>query len=438
MIGSTTRRIVLPLLLFGTAVAGGAQPVDYAGIKALHLEPNMGPGEGNAGRAAPDTPRPPGAVLETRPRLNPVAQPAFRQQTRAAAVRTTTSVTVSMVAHGFIRPWKLVFLPDGRMIVTQRGGELRIVTQDGRMAEPVTGAPKVLNFSDSGLFDLALDPDFARNRQVYISFVELRDEGNGLSVARARLSADERRLEDVTVLFKAPTHNNVGHYGGRVLVTPDRKLLVTVGDHFLPPTRIKSQDPDSAFGKMIRINLDGSVPDDNPFAHVRGAEGAVWALGLRNTEGLAYDAKGVLWGTDIGPQTGDELNVIAAGRNYGWPVVGYGTEYSGKLINDGRTQWPGTEQPVYYWDPTIAPSGITFYSGRLIPEWRGNLFVGALAGQHLARLILHNGRVTGEERLLQNQHQRIRDVVEGPDGALWVLTDGNDAQLLRIIPAQAR
>jgi glucose/arabinose dehydrogenase len=411
-----------------------SQPVDLDAIKALHLEENMGPGEGNAGKRAPDGPRPVGAVLETRPRLNAAAEPAFKQQTRAVAARTRTAIAVTEIAHGFRRAWKIVFLPDGRMMITERSGTVRIVTRDGNIGDAITGVPKVLNYSDAGFFDLALDPDFAHTRRIFFSYVELRADGNGLTVASGRLAEDEKSLSDIKRIFSAPAHNNVGHYGGRVMVAPGNKLLITVGDHFLPPTRVKSQDIDSTFGKMIRINFDGSVPPDNPFAQVRGAEGAIWALGLRNVEGLAFDARGALWAADIGPQTGDEINKIEAGHNYGWPVIGYGTEYSGKPINNSKTKAPGMDQPVYYWDPTIAPSGITFYYGNLIPEWRGNLFVGALAGQHLARLILRNGYVVGEERLLQGLRQRIRDVVQGPDGAIWVLTDGNDGKLIRLAP----
>ncbi|MBU3078791.1 PQQ-dependent sugar dehydrogenase [Sphingomonas quercus] len=422
------------LLALAAGCGALAQPIDYARIRALNLEPNMGPGEGNAGARAPDEPRPAGAVLETRPPLNPVAKPAFREQTRAVAVKTKTAIAATVVAHGFQRAWKIVFRPDGRMFVTEKSGRIRIVTPDGKIGEPLGGVPEVLNYSDAGFFDLALDPDFARTRRIFFSYVEYRKDGNGLTVATATLSPDETMMQDVRIIFSAPAHNNVGHYGGRILVQPDRTLLVTVGDHFLPQLRIKAQDLDSTLGKIVRINFDGSIPADNPFAQVRAAEGAIWALGVRNIEGLVRDSRGAVWASDIGPQTGDEIDRIEPGHNYGWPVVGYGTEYSGKLINNGRSSWPGTDQPVYYWDPTIAPSGITFYSGKLIPEWSGNLFVGALAGQHLARLVMRNGHVVGEERLLQDRRQRIRDVVEGPDGALWVLTDSNDGQLLRLAP----
>lgn len=431
-------RLIFSVLLVLSAGACLAQEVDLAAIKAMKLEPNMGPGEGNAGTRAPDEARPVGAVLETRPPLNAIAKPAFQQQTRAPAIKTKTPFAARVVAHGFKRAWRITFLPDARMLVTEKSGRIRIVTQDGQVGAAITGVPRVLNFSDAGFFDIVLDPDFAATRRLFLSYVEYRGEGvgNGLTVASARLSADEKSLEDVKTIFSAPAHNNVGHYGGRMLVAPDKTLLVAVGDHFLPATRVKSQDIDSTYGKLLRINFDGSIPRDNPFAQVRGAEGAIWALGLRNVEGLSYDAKGNLWAADIGPQTGDELNIVAPGRNYGWPVIGYGTEYSGQPINGGRSQASGMEQPVYYWDPTIAPSGIVFYSGTLIPEWRGNLFVTALAGQHLARLVVRDDKVVGEERLLQDQQARFRDIAQGPDGALWALTDAIDGKLLRIAPSR--
>ena len=431
-------RLIFAVFLVLSSGVCLAQEVDLAAVRAMKLEPNMGPGVGNAGTRAPDDVRPVGAVLETRPPLNLIAKPAFRQQTRAPAIRTKTPFTVRVVAHGFKRAWRITFLPDARMLVTEKSGRIRIVTQDGKIGEAIAGVPKVLNFSDAGFFDIVLDPDFARTRRVFLSYVEYRGEGigNGLTVASARLSADEKSFEDVKTIFSAPAHNNVGHYGGRMLVAHDNTLLIAVGDHFLPATRVKSQDIDSTYGKLVRVNFDGTIPQDNPFAQVRGAEGTIWALGLRNVEGLSYDAKGSLWAADIGPQTGDELNIIAPGRNYGWPVIGYGTEYSGQPINGGKSQVPGMEQPVYYWDPTIAPSGITFYSGTLIPEWRGNLFLASLAGQHLDRLVLRDGRVVGEERLLQDQQARFRDVVQAPDGALWVLTDATDGKLMRLAPSR--
>jgi glucose/arabinose dehydrogenase len=403
---------------------------------SLHIPPAQAPDEHNAGIRAPDEPRPEGTVLETRPKLDWAAPPAFEQQTRAVAIKTKTPISVSVVADGLERPWAMAFLPNGRLLVTEKCGRMRVITQDGKKGAPIDGLPKVFAYVDAGLFDVVLDPDFPTTRRIFFSYVEMHDQGaNSLVVDSAILAKDEDRIFDVKRLFSGPDYKVIGHYGGRMIVTADRKLLVAVGDHFLPPARVKSQDIDSAFGKLIRINFDGTIPADNPYADVTGAERSIWALGLRNVEGLAYDKNGELWASDIGPWTGDEINKIAAAHNYGWPLVSYGNEYTGKLINGGRTQWPGTDQPIYYWDPTIAPSGITFYSASLIPEWRGDLFVTALTGQHLARLTFKNGYVVGEERLLQDLHNRFRAVTQGPDGALWVLTDSLNGRLLRLAPA---
>jgi glucose/arabinose dehydrogenase len=425
--------IVLLALSSTAAMAECGVTVDFP---ALHIPPAQAPDEHNAGTRAPDEPRPVGAVLETRPKLDWAAAPAFEQQTRAVNAKTTTPISVSVITDGLERPWGMAFLPNGQLLVTEKCGRMLTVTRDGKKSAPITGLPKIFSYVDAGLFDVALDSDFSTNRRVFFSYVEMHDQGaNSLVVSSAILSPDASGLSDVKKLFSGPDYKVIGHYGGRMMVTPDHKLLVAVGDHFLPPARVKSQDIDSAFGKLLRINFDGSIPTDNPFSDVTGAERAIWALGLRNVEGLAYDATGDLWAADIGPWTGDEINKIASGHNYGWPLVSYGNEYTGKLINGGRTQWPGTDQPIYYWDPTIAPSGITFYSGDLIPEWKGNLFVTALTGQHLARLIFKNGYVVGEERLLQDMHNRFRAVTQGPDGALWVLTDSLNGRLLRLAPA---
>lgn len=422
------------LVFSNTAMAECGVTVNF---RALNIPPAQAPDEHNAGARAPDEPRPAGAVLETRPKLDWAATPAFDQQTRAVAVKTKTPISVSVITDGLERPWGMAFLPNGKLLVTEKCGRMRTVTQDGKKSAPIAGLPKIFSYVDAGLFDIVLDTDFATNRRIFFSYVEMHDQGaNSLVVSSAILSPDEASLSDVKKLFIGPDYKVIGHYGGRMMVTPDRKLLIAVGDHFLPPARIKSQDIDSTFGKLIRINFDGTIPDDNPYAGVKGAERAIWAVGLRNVEGLAYDGNGALWASDIGPWTGDEIDKIAPAHNYGWPLVSYGNEYTGKLINGGRTQWPGTDQPIYYWDPTIAPSGIAFYTGDLIPEWHNSLFVTALTGQHVARLIFKNGYVVGEERLLQDQHNRFRAIAQGPDGALWVLTDSLNGRLLRLAPAK--
>ncbi len=384
------------------------------------------------------TPRevpPEGQILEGRPAVNPTQQPAFPGQTRAAAVRTATPIDERVVARGLSHPWSLAFLPDGRMLVTEKSGTLRIVTQRGEVSAPVGNVPPVLFAGDCGLLAVLVDPDFATNRLIYLSFVGYRPKGHALMVVRGRLSDDDGAIEGITQLLTLPAHTGINHYAGGMVIGHDGKLYLGTSEWISDETRIAAQMPVSPMGKILRINRDGSIPPDNPYVNVSGTEPRVWSIGHRDPEGLTLDPKtGGLWISDHGPQGGDEIDRVEPGHNYGWPLVAYGKRYDGGLLGGGRTQFPGTEQPAYYWDPAIAPAGITFYTGDRVPEWQGNLFVSALGGRHLARLVMADGKVTGEERLLLSHNQRVRDVKQAPDGTLWVLTDDADGRLIRLAP----
>jgi aldose sugar dehydrogenase len=359
---------------------------------------------------------------------------ALAQQTKAPPPAARVAVTVTTVAKGLEHPWGLQFLPDGRMLVTERPGRLRVVSRDGTLSPPVAGLPTVAAVGQGGLLDVALDPAFATNQRIYFTFSEPRRAGNShTSVARARLVFDGTggRLEDVTVLFRQDPGVGGGlHFGSRIAFAPDGTLFVALGERY---QRNEAQNKRSHLGKVVRIDTDGKVPPDNPFADGRDALPEIWSIGHRNAQAAAiHPVTGKLWLVEHGPKGGDEINIPERGKNYGWPVIGYGIDYSGAVIHEGTAK-PGMEQPVYYWVPSIAPSGMAFYTGDAVPAWKGNLFVGALAGQHLARLVLDGDRVIGEERLLADLGERIRDVRMGPDGALWLLTDHPQGRMLRVV-----
>lgn len=371
--------------------------------------------------------------LETRPANAPNQQPAFAGQTRAPAVRTEAALAHTVVASGLSRPWGLALLPDGRWLVTERPGRLRIVTAEGAVGEPVQGLPAVSAKGQGGLLDVAVGPTFAADRLIYWSYAEPREGGNATSVARGRLSDDGARLENVQVIFRAlPVYDGDKHFGSALAFAPDGTLLVTLGERSDRPMRPQAQQLDSHMGKVVRINADGSVPRDNPFVGREGALPEIWSLGHRNVQGAAIAPDGALWTVEHGTRGGDELNRTARAANYGWPEVAYGVEYSGAAIGPGLTAREGTEQPAYYWDPVIAPGGAAFYDGAMFPGWRGNLLVAALKEKHIARLVLDGGRVVGEERLLTDLGARVRDVAVGPDGAVWAITDEDDGKLVRL------
>lgn len=377
-----------------------------------------------------------GAPVDAGPPNVPQNQPAFPGQARAPAVRTRTALQVTTIASGFDRPWAIAFLPDRRMLVTEKPtGRLYVVTPDGRKSPPVEGLPPVDGRNQGGLLDVELAPDFERSGLVFWSYYEPRKGGNGLAVARARfVDGAKPRVEGVQVIFRMqPTLESTMHAGGRLVFAPDGTLFVTLGERSILAGRKQARDLGSDFGKIVRIQPDGSVPKDNPFVDRPGARPEIWTLGHRNILAAALDASGRLWVTEMGPRGGDELNLIEKGKDYGWPTIGYGEEYSGEPIH-ASTQGPGMEQPRYYWDPVISPSGMIIYSGSLFPEWRGNFLVGGLSSKALVRLVVENDRVVGEERLLRDLDARIREVVQGPEGAIYLLTDASNGKLLKVTP----
>ena len=344
-------------------------------------------------------------------------------------------IRVITVASGLEHPWGLAFLPDGRMLVTERPGRLRIVDADGKLSKPVKGVPEVYAVGQGGLLDVALDPKFAENRLIYWSYAEPEGSVAGTAVARAHLVEDgggPARLEDVQVIFRQqPKVSGPNHWGSRLVFAPDGTLFVTLGERY---QRDRAQNLDETLGKLVRINADGSIPKDNPFVGRRDARPEIWSLGHRNVQGAALNPETKrLWTVEHGAQGGDEINIPEAGKNYGWPIITYGRDYSGAKIGEGTAK-PGLEQPIYYWDPSIAPSGMAFYTADRFPAWRGNLFVGSLKFALLVRLELDGTKITHEERLLEDLSERIRDVRQGPDGLLYLLTDNPDGRILRLEP----
>jgi glucose/arabinose dehydrogenase len=377
-----------------------------------------------------------GPPVDQGPPNVPENVPAFPGQTRVPAVRSARPPKVTLVASGLEQPWAIAFLPDGRMLVTEKPtGRLYVVGPGGQRSPPVSGLPRVDGRDQGGLLDVEVAPDHVTSGLVYWTYYEPREGGNGLAVARGRLVLGDRpRVEHVQVIFRMePTLDSTKHAGGRIVFAPDGTLFVTLGERSIPEGRRQARDLGSHLGKIVRIRPDGSVPEDNPFARREGARPEIWSSGHRNVLAAALDARGRLWIAEMGPRGGDELNLIERGKDYGWPTIGYGEEYSGARIH-ASTTGPGMEQPVYYWDPVISPSGMVIYSGDLFPGWKGNVLVGALSDRALVRLVLEGGRVVGEERLLTSLRARIREVVQGPDGALYLLTDDSDGKLLRVTP----
>lgn len=377
----------------------------------------------------------PGAPLETRDNNGAGYQPAFPGQTRAPALRSSFAPKVTVVTAGLKSPWAIEFLPDGRILVSERAGNLRIIDTTGQLSFPISGLPRVIASGQGGLLDVALDPQFASNRVIYWSYAEPREGGSGTTLAKGVLVERNgiARVDQVQVIFRQiPTLASSMHFGSRILFGADGKLYLGLGERSIPRGRVQAQDLNSHFGKLVRLNPDGSVPADNPFVGRRDAQPEIWTYGHRNIQSMALDPKRTLWVIEHGPRGGDELNLPQPGRNYGWPIIGYGIEYMGPKIGAGITARAGLEQPVYYWDPVIAPSGMIFYTGRLFPEWRGDIFVGGLSSEKLVRLHLEDGKVAGEEWLLQDRKARIRDVAQGPDGAIYVLTESAGGELLRL------
>jgi glucose/arabinose dehydrogenase len=353
-------------------------------------------------------------------------KPAFSGQTRISGVKTTTPYEATVISSGLENPWGITPLPDGRLIITEKKGVLRIATTGGQLSAPITGLPKVNTAGQGGLLGIRVDPDFTSNRMVYWVFSDPLPEGNLTAVAKGKLSADEKSIENATVIYRAtPAYKGTLHYGGRILFDKNGNLIISTGERSDLETRPQAQSLNSALGKVLRITKDGKPVQGNPYTGQPDKRPEIYSYGHRNVQGLAFHPEtGDLWETEFGPRGGDEVNRIEPGKNYGWPTITYGIEYAGEKVGAGIQQQAGLEQPVYYYDPVISPSGITFYSGTAIPEWKNNLFIGALSGMHIARLVIKDNKVVGEERLLEDQKERFRDVTEGKDGALYAITDG--------------
>ena len=367
--------------------------------------------------------------------LSLAAGPAAAGITDAPAPAEPSKIKVETFADGLRHPWGLQFLPDGRLLVTERPGRMRLVSKDGKLSKPIPGVPEVAAVGQGGLLDVLLAPDFAESGTIFFSYGEPRGGGkNATSVARAKLvlDGDSGRLEDAKVIFRQePAADSGYHFGSRLVWAPDGTLFVTTGErNFL---RQESQNPANHIGKVIRINSDGTVPDDNP--KLEGWAPEVWSIGHRNIQGAALRPEtGELYTVEHGARGGDELNRPEKGKNYGWPVITYGIDYSGAKIGEGITAKEGMEQGVYYWVPSIATSGLAFYTGDLFPDWKGNAFVGGLAGAQIQRLVFDGDDIVAAEELLGDEGKRIRDIRQGPDGALWVLTD-DTGEVLRLTPS---
>ncbi|WP_076768750.1 PQQ-dependent sugar dehydrogenase [Chryseobacterium sp. FH1] len=350
-------------------------------------------------------------------------KPAFAGQTRATPVTTTTPYNVEVLNTSLGKPWGIINLPDGRFLITEKSGFMNIVSSDGKQISKIDGFPKVDSKGQGGMLDVALDPDFQTNNMIFFVFSEPFEDGNLTSVAKGKLTADLKTISDVKVIFRAtPSYDGDKHFGSRLVFDKDGNLFVSTGERSDKEMRVHAIKPDNYLGKILKITKDGKPAAGNPFIGKAGYKPEIFAYGIRSPQGLALDEKGQLWDIEMGPRGGDEINLIQAGKNYGWGDVSYGIEYTGGKINNGTTQKAGTEQPVYYWDPVVSPSGVTFYTGN-IDEWKNNLFIACLSGQHINRIVIKDNKVVGEERLLRDQKERFRDVLNGIDGNLYGITD---------------
>jgi len=381
-------------------------------------------------RAGDDTATPTPPVTSTSPvetnAPNANYSSAFAGQTRISGVTTAAgNYRTAIVTSSLTSPWGITSLPDGRLLITEKAGSMRLVTPSGTVSAPITGLPAVNSAGQGGLLGLCVDPNFTTNRLVYWSFSEARPGGNLTAIGKGRLATDERTIETPTVIYRAePAYAGVNHYGGRVVFDRTGNLLVSTGERADNTTRTQAQVVTSALGKIVRITPNGQPAPGNPLFTQAGARPELYSIGHRNPQGLAiHPVTGDVWQSEHGPRGGDEINRPQAGANYGWPTITYGLEYSGQPLGGGIQQSSGLEQPVYYWDPVVSPSGMTFYAGNRVAEWQNNLFIGALSGQHIVRLVIDNNRVVGEERLLASEGQRFRDITQGTDGALYAITD---------------
>jgi aldose sugar dehydrogenase len=376
--------------------------------------------------------------VEQGPKNVPEFEPAFEEQTRAPAMDSGVTLAVEEIAGGLAHPWGIAVTPPGDYLVTERPGRLRVVHADGRVSAPVAGLPEVLAEEQGGLLDVAVDPDFGENRLIYWTYSKpMADGTSATAAARGRLAEDYSEVTEVEDIFvQEPPSPSPMHYGSRLVFDGEGNVFITTGEHFTPAERVNAQDLGTTYGKVIRVARDGAVPADNPFAGRDGAIGTIWSYGHRNIQAAAIrPGTGNLWIVEHGPQGGDELNRIEPGANYGWPEVSYGENYDGTPVGSGEARHaPDFEEPRYYWDPVIAPSGMAFYQGEMFPGWQGDVLIGSLTPGAIVRLELSGQTVLGEERLLTDRG-RIRDLEVAPDGALLALVDAEDGALLRLTPA---
>jgi glucose/arabinose dehydrogenase len=354
-------------------------------------------------------------------------KPAFAGQTRIAGAKTNTPYKVEKIANKLGNPFAIVAMPDDKLMVTLKSGTMEIHDKNGGLVKKITGLPAVVYAGQGGLLDVAFDPNFTSNKLIYWSYSEKVEGGSATAVARGKLDEAGGKVDNVTVIFRqTPATKGNLQFGSRLVFDKNGDLFVSLGEKFAPEVRVQAQQLNSDLGKIIRITTAGKPAAGNPFANQPNAKPEIVSYGHRNPEGLDIDpVTGELWESEFGPHGGDEINLIRPGKNYGWPVITYGLEYSGDKVGDGIQQKAGMEQPVYYWDPVVSPSGICFYKGTAIPEWKNNLFVACLSGQHLDRLIIRNNKVVGEERLLTDKNERIRDVTYS-DNMLYAITDDGD------------
>jgi glucose/arabinose dehydrogenase len=380
--------------------------------------------------------------VDPRPANNPEQKPAFAGQTDAPEQKSGVAFDVVTVVEGLQNPWGMAFLPGGKMLITERPGRLRVLGADGKLSVPVAGLPAVHARGQGGLLDVSLDPAFATNNLIYWSFSEPRENGeNNTAVGRGKFVDDPAapRVDDVQVIYhQTPSFPSNLHFGSRLVWGRDGTLFVSQGDRSDVPGRMQAQKLDSGIGKLVRINADGSIPKDNPFVGKEGARPEIWSIGHRNIQAMTiHPATGEIWEVEHGTRGGDEINIARKGKDYGWPTIAYGIEYRGGPITGNITQQAGMEQPLYYWDPVIGPSGMTFYTGSLFPAWKGNLFIGGHQTRDLVRLVIDGEKVVAEERLLKDLQPKpevIRDVRTGPDGALYIATDGAAARIIKLVP----
>ncbi|WP_443939778.1 PQQ-dependent sugar dehydrogenase [Pedobacter sp. MW01-1-1] len=352
-------------------------------------------------------------------------KPAFEGQTRVPGVKTVTPIDVRVLYDKLENPWGIAVLPDGRFLISQKYGTMVILNADGTLNKKITGLPKVDPSGQGGLLDVTIDPNFASNGMVYWAFAEPHGEDAMLAIAKGKLSKEESRIENQAVIYRTgQAYSGKLQYGARIVFDKGGNLFVSTGERSGKDIRMQAQNLNSALGKVIHLTPDGKAVPNGPFAQTPNAKPEIYSYGHRNPDGLAFNPlTGDLWEAEFGPKGGDEVNLIQAGKNYGWPIITYGTEYSGKKVGDGIQQKEGMEQPVYYWNPVVSPGCMIFYEGDAIAEWKGNMFVGGLSGSHIARLVIKDNKVIGEERLLAGKGERFRDMAEGKDGALYVVTD---------------